>query len=160
MKPMSHAVAAVAGAVPVGLCTGSAACALAFAAVMVFVDLDHLPDHFCWSTRRATLANFFDRGNCRNWSRFVFFLHSHEFWFLAALAGVLTGSGVLCAAALGWAAHLLMDEIGNRSPHANTRIHPLFYFFWFRMANAFRAERLCWPRDADTAACRVHGGMI
>lgn len=142
MRPAVHVgVGVVGGALLAGL-SRSPACGLVFAAATVLIDLDHAVDYLLFSTTPLTVSNFFKGGHCRTWSRLVFALHSHELFLLAACLGLWLDNSMVLAALLGYGTHLLMDEGGNRLPSRPFRIHPLFYFFLFRLWNGFRPEKI------------------
>jgi hypothetical protein len=146
LRPAVHVGVGVGGGALLAVLSHSPACGLVFAGTTVLMDLDHAVDYVLFGSPPRTVANFFKRGHCRTWSRLVFALHSYELFLLAACLGFWLDNPVVTAGLLGYAIHLLMDEGGNRLPDRLIRIHPLFYFLFFRLWHGFRPEKISWLR--------------
>ncbi|MEW5775051.1 MAG: hypothetical protein AB1916_16150 [Thermodesulfobacteriota bacterium] len=143
MKPSQHAAAGLAGGAAALLLTGSAEAALAFALSTVLMDLDHVVDYLLFGAPPRTLRRFLAPGDAGVWGRVVFVLHSYELLLVLALFWMefdppQWGGAVLA----GMAAHLLMDEWGNRRKGFHLRLPVLYYSFLYRLSRGFRGEAL------------------
>jgi hypothetical protein len=146
VKPINHICAAALGGAGILSFGGGWQTASAFSASTVLLDLDHVVDHWLFSVEPPTVKNFFRRGSPAYWKRIVFPLHSHEL-FLTAAFFLLSANLPVCTAIFwGYALHLAMDEIGNRLPGHPVWLHPLFYFFTFRLLHRFRPLSLTLPK--------------
>ena len=96
---------------------------LAATATGVAIDVDHLLEYYLW----------FVKGDD---SRVFYFLHSYELLVPCVLAGLLSGGDpVVIGVSAAFLGHLLTDQIANP-------MHPLAYFFTFRVINGFNRAKL------------------
>ena len=96
---------------------------LAATATGIAIDVDHLLEYYLW----------FVKGDN---SRVFYFLHSYELLVPCILAGVLSGGNpVVIGVSAAFLGHLLTDQIANP-------MHPLAYFFTFRVINGFNRAKL------------------
>ena len=96
---------------------------LAAAATGIAVDIDHLLEYYLW----------FVKGDN---SRVFYLLHSYELLVPCILAGVLSGGNpVVIGVSAAFLGHILTDQIANP-------MHPLAYFFTFRVINRFNRVKL------------------
>ena len=96
---------------------------LAATATGVAIDVDHLLEYYLW----------FVKGDN---SRVFYFLHSYELLAPCILAGFLSGGDpVVIGVSAAFLGHLLTDQIANP-------MHPLAYFFTFRVINGFNRAKL------------------
>lgn len=136
MKLWAHSAAALplaAGLWWAGMPAGAVAAA---AGASVLVDLDHLPDYVYWRRGWGGVADFFRSNHQRRTSVIFILLHSWELLGLALAACWLAGAPAwgwgLC---LGWAYHLVWDQLSNHVPGA-------FYFLGYRFRRGFVRSRL------------------
>lgn len=122
------------------MATGDPYAATAWTATGVFIDLDHVPDYW-----RETGINF-DHGRFMSYfpngeaKHLLLLLHAWE-WPTALLAAGLAGGAPLwvLAAALGWLAHLVQDELYNG-------LKPYSYFFFYRWRTGFSVSAIYYDK--------------
>ena len=96
---------------------------LAATATGVAIDIDHLLEYYLW----------FVKGDN---SRVFYLLHSYELLVPWILAGILSGGNpVVIGVSAAFLGHLVTDQIANP-------MHPLAYFFTFRVINGFNRAKL------------------
>lgn len=140
MKSQGHILAAL----PLGgvlyWAAGSAAPALAGAALSVLVDLDHALDYLIFGRARPSLGRFFAEYNTHRFPRLMLVMHSWEFLMPGALLLWALLGPVWAAALVGsWLYHLVWDQFAND-------VGPLFYFFAYRARRGFRRADLACPQ--------------
>lgn len=137
MKPSQHVALSLVSGTALGLAQGSWVAGTACAAIGILIDADHLVDF--WIERGFSLnpRKFFDfcyRGTSR---KFYDILHGYEFipvwWALPAAAGL---DDLAWGLAVGYALHLLGDQLGNRHLHRWT------YFLTFRAWHRFEWKKI------------------
>ena len=132
-----HLIISVAGSAAILAGGGDIRSAAAFTAVGVFMDLDHLADYWPQTGFNTDLARFMTFFSKRENQFMLLFLHGWE-WCLGTFLGLLLAGCSLAWpywACLAWFVHLLLDQRFNG-------LHPLSYFFFFRLARGFKSERL------------------
>jgi hypothetical protein len=143
MKPQTHAAISFTLSLFVYYFFRSAAAAVCFFLAGVFIDVDHFPDYWLYEKEKPRLSEFFTiRFLRKHWDnpylldRMYVVCHSYEFALLAgAVCVYLFGFFIGVSIFLGLLTHIIVDNLENR-------IHPLTYFFFFRMARRFETERL------------------
>ncbi len=130
MRLYQHVIASAAfGAAVYGM-TGSAPMAAASVVSGTLIDLDHILDYWRDRPFSFSVRDFFEVCEGYRLTRVFLLMHSLEltvpFFFLAWL----TRGPVVTGLALGWAQHMLLDQLANR-------IHPGTYFFFWRMRRGF-----------------------
>lgn len=99
----------------------------------IFIDLDHLIDHFLFFKNRFKLIDFLNRRFLES-GKVYLFLHSWEvIGFILSLSLVIKSSGLLVFS-LGLILHLIVDNL--------QRERRLFYFLAYRIIKRFDAEFL------------------
>ena len=96
---------------------------VAATATGIAVDVDHLLEYYLW----------FVKGDN---SRVFYLLHSYELLVPCILAGILSGGNpVVIGVSAAFLGHLVTDQSANP-------MHPLAYFFTFRVINGFNRAKL------------------
>jgi manganese transport protein len=109
----------------------------------IFLDVDHLVDFFAQSKERFTLRRFFEVIYRRELGRVYIVLHGWE-WVCAfgVAVGALGGNPWLLGLCLGWAQHMIADQLYNGARWWS-------YFFLGRMAHRFdHWAAFPWPWSA------------
>ena len=111
--------------------TGSARYAFVFLLGSVFIDLDHLIDHFAYSNNKFSLVDFISSNHCKSGKIFIFF-HSWELNIVLFVLAAVFRSEWLFVLAAGMVVHLATDVIVHK------KLVP--YFLIYRMAKGFDAK--------------------
>lgn len=142
MRPTQHLIAGVGLGVFAYQITHHWQWSVISAFTEVFLDIDHMLEHFLWSKRPLCLRTFLRSYNTFRWPRMVFVFHSYEFISLLIIAARYFANPFLWAVVFGAVAHMIMDEFGNRLPFIYGRLSPIFYFFFYRVMKRFRTEAM------------------
>jgi len=137
MKPIYHFTASLALGLAVFACSRSFWAFWLGFLPGVFIDLDHLIDYWALKPPHPfNVKEFLDSEKYDEQKRYLFvFLHSWEWVALLWIAAYYLGWPVyFLAFTLSITLHLLMD-IANTGKH---KLHPLSYFFVFRILRKFR----------------------
>jgi len=94
----------------------------------IFIDLDHLVDHFLYFKNKFNLNAFFSSGSMESGKVYIF-LHSWELTLLLYIAGLAAKSTGLVMLSAGFAAHLAADSLMKKNF--------VIYFLAYRIANKF-----------------------
>lgn len=99
----------------------------------IFIDLDHLIDHFMFFKNKFTFRDFFRHTHLKSKKAYVLF-HSWELNLILFIAGLLLNSQALIILVLAASMHLAVDNIQRKNK--------LFYFLLYRLHNKFDATLL------------------
>lgn len=141
MKLPYHAAVSLVLSALVWLWLRSIGAAVACFVTGVFVDLDHLPDYIRRYGARIRPRHLFQVFEFEAFDNIFIFLHAWE-WIAVALIILwfIDGKPVLAGALIGFAAHLIMDQLVNG--HG-----PWSYFLTFRAAHRFSGPHFYGPRE-------------
>ncbi|MBF0611599.1 MAG: hypothetical protein HQL55_10795 [Magnetococcales bacterium] len=106
------------------------------------LDLDHVVEYKFHYGVEAPLAELLRPGSIAQWPQLIFVLHGYEWVVGLVLAAWYWQVPEIMGLIIGILVHLLMDEAGNRLPDNRHRIHPLFYFFTFRLIKGFSTKKI------------------
>lgn len=143
MKPQGHIVISFTLSLFIYYFFRSGIAAFACFAAGSFIDIDHLLDYSINEGKRFRLIDLFNMRLIRkHWDdnyrlrKLYIILHSYEACLLIGLfSGYFFGPLIGAAIFTGYLVHLLTDNLTNY-------VHPLFYFFFYRIMQGFRAEEL------------------
>lgn len=111
--------------------TGNMGYVFIFIAGGIFIDLDHLVDHFLHFKNRFSLNAFFSSKFVESGKVYIF-VHSWELTLLLYIAGLAIKSTGLITLSAGLAVHLVTDCLIKRKFFA--------YCLAYRIANKFDSE--------------------
>jgi len=149
MRPAYHALAGIGLGVPLLVISGSWQVAGCFSLATTLMDVDHAVDYAFWGKHPLSLKNFLKKDTTLNSPHMVFIFHGYEWVIIMFALAAMFDHPFIVAVAAGITLHLLMDEVGNRLPNTLTILHPLFYFFSFRLKHRFRASSIYQVRDRN-----------
>jgi hypothetical protein len=128
-----HLLSALAFGAMIYWASGRVNYALIFVAGAVFIDLDHLIDHYLHFKNKFTFKDFFSASFTASGKAYVF-LHSWELIFLLFVISGVISSLQLFIFTCGLTVHLIIDLVQRRNK--------LFYFIIYRVIKKFNADIL------------------
>ncbi len=132
MSPKKHILVSVALGASVVCTTGSVSSGVACLLAGTAVDLDHFYDYFRHFGFKFSIEKFFLGRHFVESGRNFILLHSYELLpFMLAFFYYLNLPQLGIAISIGFLGHLLCDQFVHR-------LHPLNYFFCFRLWHNFR----------------------
>jgi hypothetical protein len=136
VKLSEHSALSAGAAVGIYFYSGSLVEAVAFAIFGILVDLDHLIDYLRETGFNLKIKDFMGYFETRKPLKLWLVFHSWDFWlFIFAVTFFWDGHYIIMWGLAGWFFHLGLDQFSNR-------LHPLAYFFVFRLNKKFKAEEL------------------
>lgn len=143
MNPQGHIVVSLGLSILFYYIFKSSVAAFGCFAAGVFIDIDHLLEYSIKEEEDFRLIDLFNlRLILKHWNdpynldRFFLLFHAYEFSVLLGLISIyLLGPYVGIAIFIGHLAHLVIDNSTNY-------VHPLTYFFFYRINHNFDAEKL------------------
>ena len=144
MRPREHALISAAIAGLSFLSTKSASVAAATFLAGFAIDADHLIDYSAYlltsGVRSTKAAKFSDGSFYRHWGKFGILFHSYELllplWAFASISGNIALASWV---SLSFVTHLILDQLSYP-------LHPLIYFFTFRLKKGFQFDSLVSPQ--------------
>lgn len=130
-----HVVISAAGSAAILAGGGGWESAAAFSLCGVFIDLDHFADYWRETGFNLDIPRFMKYFSGRKAKKLLLFMHGWELPSLVIAVSLALGlpTWVFWGTA-GWLVHLLLDQRYNY-------LHPLAYFWAFRLKHGFDAEK-------------------
>jgi hypothetical protein len=140
MNLKSHSIASLPLAAAAYAASDSAGYSILAALVSIFIDLDHIPEYLAWRRARSSIDDFFTSNRHHSTPTVIYPMHGWEsILFLGLLAAWLLGPAWALAICVGWAYHLVLDQITNP-------VGGRFYFVSYRAAKGFIRAKMVGPQ--------------
>ena len=138
MKIKNHIVTSLPLGTVYYIATGEILSAAIVVLSAVLVDVDHCLDYVVTQKSVSSLRKMIESFNTFEViNKNYFILHSWELIILFAIEIVFYPSSYLIAIFIGYAFHLLLDQIVNTRFQGKRNVKPFFYFFVYRMKYSF-----------------------